>query len=140
MVTIQISHELKYVLNRRKMAKNETYEEVIWNLIEDTTEISEETKKELAESRAEIKKRLKLSSIGEIKRKLIKPTCKSNEKRLRDKSQAIDLMAEEYEKSILEPELKPEYIEKAKKIMNQKKLSVGSVGQLRKVLEKKVRD
>ena len=35
---------------------------------------------------------------------------------LKDKSQAIDLMAKEYEQEILEPELRPEYIKKAKKI------------------------
>jgi len=35
---------------------------------------------------------------------------------LKDKSQAIEKMAEEYEQKILEPELKPTYIEKIKKI------------------------
>ncbi len=35
---------------------------------------------------------------------------------LKDKSQAIEKMAEEYEQQILEPELKPDYIEKIKKI------------------------
>jgi len=34
---------------------------------------------------------------------------------LRDKSQAIDLMAQQYEEEVLEPELRPEYIEKMKK-------------------------
>jgi len=34
---------------------------------------------------------------------------------LKDKSQAIDLMAREYEEDIMEPELRPEYIEKMKK-------------------------
>jgi len=53
---------------------------------------------------------------------------------LKDKSEAIDMMAEQYEKSILEPELRPEYIEKAKKIMNQKKIRVGTVTNLRKRL------
>lgn len=51
---------------------------------------------------------------------------------LRDKSAAINLMAERYEEDLLEPELKPEYIEKAKKIMKQKKIYVGSVDDLRK--------
>ena len=53
---------------------------------------------------------------------------------LKDKSEAIDMMAEQYEKSVLEPELRPEYIEKAKKIMKQKKIHVGSVDNLRKRL------
>jgi len=34
---------------------------------------------------------------------------------LKDKSQAIDMMAQQYEKELLEPELRPEYIEKIKK-------------------------
>ncbi|MBE0523346.1 MAG: DUF2683 family protein [Methanosarcinales archaeon] len=50
---------------------------------------------------------------------------------LKDKSSAIDLMATQYEEEILEPELKPEYVEKAKKIIQQKPVDVGSVDDLR---------
>jgi hypothetical protein len=50
---------------------------------------------------------------------------------LKDKSAAIDLMATQYEEEILEPELKPEYVEKAKKIIQQKPIDVGSVDDLR---------
>ncbi|TFH41637.1 MAG: DUF2683 domain-containing protein [ANME-2 cluster archaeon] len=50
---------------------------------------------------------------------------------LKDKSSAIDLMATQYEEEILEPELKPEYVEKAKKIIQQKPANVGSVDDLR---------
>ena len=50
---------------------------------------------------------------------------------LKDKSSAIDLMAKQYEEDILEPEFKPEYVEKAKKIMRQKPVDVGSVENLR---------
>ena len=53
---------------------------------------------------------------------------------LRDKSEAIDRMAQQYEEAILEPELRPQYIEKAKKIMKQKKVRVGTVENLRKRL------
>ncbi len=53
---------------------------------------------------------------------------------LKDKSEAIDMMATEYEESILEPELRPEYIDKAKKIMKEKSIRVGSVKDLRKEL------
>lgn len=53
---------------------------------------------------------------------------------LRDKSEAIDIMAQQYEEAILEPELRPQYIEKAKKIMKQKKVRVGTVENLRKRL------
>jgi hypothetical protein len=51
---------------------------------------------------------------------------------LRTKSEAIELMAEQYEEDILEPELKPEYIEKAKKIMKEKSEHVGTPDDLRK--------
>lgn len=54
--TIQISGDLQNELSKRKLSDRETYEEIIWDLIEDTIEINEETKRELAESRAEIKK------------------------------------------------------------------------------------
>lgn len=42
---------------------------------------------------------------------------------LNDKSQAIDLMAEQYEEEILEPELKPEYKKKLAKIVKGKHVS-----------------
>ena len=42
---------------------------------------------------------------------------------LNDKSQAIDLMAEQYEENILEPELKPEYKKKLSKIAIGKHMS-----------------
>ena len=35
---------------------------------------------------------------------------------LKDKSEAINIMAEEYEQSIMEPELRPEFIKKMKTI------------------------
>ncbi|HLD18943.1 MAG TPA: DUF2683 family protein [Candidatus Nanoarchaeia archaeon] len=54
---------------------------------------------------------------------------------LRDKSQAIDMMSEQYESQLLEPELRPEYIAKAQKIMKQKKIDVGTVENLRKRLQ-----
>ena len=51
---------------------------------------------------------------------------------LKDKSETIDLMAKQYEQEILEPELRPEYIEKAKKIMKEKTVKVGSLENFRK--------
>ncbi|MFH2027574.1 MAG: DUF2683 family protein [Nanoarchaeota archaeon] len=53
---------------------------------------------------------------------------------LKDKSEAIDRMAQQYEESILEPELRPEYIEKAKGIIKQKKIHLGTTENLRKRL------
>jgi len=46
---------------------------------------------------------------------------------LRDKSAAIDVMAQQYEQEILEPELRPEYIEKMKKIAKNKKIYIGDM-------------
>ena len=52
--TIQISNNLQQELNKMKLFTRETYEEVIWNAIEDTKELSEQTKKEIIKSRKEI--------------------------------------------------------------------------------------
>ncbi|MBP1910666.1 MAG: hypothetical protein PWQ51_2596 [Methanolobus sp.] len=53
---------------------------------------------------------------------------------LRDKSSAIELVTKQYEEELLEPELRPEYIEKAKKIMAQDAVDVGTVDNLRERL------
>jgi predicted transcriptional regulator len=65
--TIQISDALQKRLAERKLSERETYEEVISALIEDATEISEETKKELQESRAEARKG-KVHAFSSIKK------------------------------------------------------------------------
>lgn len=54
--TIQVSEALQQKLNEKRLFVKETYEEVIWNLIEDTEALSEETKKDIAEARVEIAK------------------------------------------------------------------------------------
>lgn len=54
--TIQISKDLQEELGKRKLFDRETYEEVIWDLVEDTMEISEQTKKDIKDARREIKK------------------------------------------------------------------------------------
>lgn len=69
--TIQISNSLKKELLKRKFFKKETYEEVIWDLIEDNQELSEETKKEIAQSRAEYKAG-KTHSFEKIKKEMKK--------------------------------------------------------------------
>jgi hypothetical protein len=51
---------------------------------------------------------------------------------LKDKSEAIERVVLGYGEEILEPELRPEYIEKAKKIMKGKKIHVGSLENFRK--------
>ena len=54
---------------------------------------------------------------------------------LKDKSQAISLVVNEYEQNVLEPELRPEYVKKALRIHNQPSIKVGSVEKLRKRYE-----
>ena len=53
---------------------------------------------------------------------------------LKDKSAAIIQMATEYEKELMEPELRPEFIEKAQEIMKQEPLDVGTIENWKKIL------
>lgn len=54
--TIQISKDLLETLKKRKLSARESYEEIIWDLLEDTMELSEQTKKKIAKSEEDIKK------------------------------------------------------------------------------------
>jgi uncharacterized protein (DUF111 family) len=54
---------------------------------------------------------------------------------LKDKSEAINMVVNEYEQSFLEPELRPEYIEKLKKIEKQKGIPFKNISELRKIIE-----
>ena len=54
---------------------------------------------------------------------------------LTNKSSAIELMALQYEEEILEPELRPEYVDKVKKVMRQDPVDVGNVEGLKKRLD-----
>ncbi|QQG38934.1 MAG: hypothetical protein HYS32_00520 [Candidatus Woesearchaeota archaeon] len=67
--TIQISEDLAKELKERKFRDSETYEEVIWDLIENTLELSEETKNDIEKSRREIKEG-KTKSLAQIKKEL----------------------------------------------------------------------
>jgi len=66
--TIQISDNVKSILDRMKLIERETYNEIIERMIEDDMKLSEKTKKELEErkkskefiSHEEVKKRLGL--------------------------------------------------------------------------------
>ena len=53
--SIQISKGLQKDLVKRKLHDNETYEEVIWDLLEDSLELNEQTKRDIARSLEEIK-------------------------------------------------------------------------------------
>ena len=50
---------------------------------------------------------------------------------LKDKSSAIELMAAQYEEEILEPELRPEFIEKMQNIVKEEPIDVGTIEDLR---------
>ncbi len=53
----------------------------------------------------------------------------------KNKSEAVNFVIDKYEEELLEPELKPEYIEKLSKIKNQKGIKFKSIDELRKSIE-----
>ena len=53
--TIQISKDLQEKLEARKIFDRESYEEIIIDLLEDTMELSEETKEHLKQSEKDVK-------------------------------------------------------------------------------------
>ena len=53
--TIQVSEKLLSTLKRKKLYDKESYEEVIWDLVEDSQEVNAETKQEIEQARADIK-------------------------------------------------------------------------------------
>ncbi len=67
--TIQISEDLQSNLAKRKIFDRETYEEVIWDLLEDTMELSEETKRDIIEARKEFKAG-KFATLEEVEKRL----------------------------------------------------------------------
>ena len=67
--TIQISRGLLSELKGRKIYEKETYEELIWDLLEDTAELSEETKREIRQAEEEYKKG-KIHTLQEVKKGL----------------------------------------------------------------------
>jgi len=67
--TIQISKNLVTELKTRKMYDKESYEEVIWDLLEDTMVLSEETKKEIKQAEEEFKQG-KVHTLEEVKQEL----------------------------------------------------------------------
>ena len=64
--SIQVSKELLEKLKLMKIHNKESYEYLIWDLIEDRLEFSEETKKSIEESRRQIAEG-KTISLEEIK-------------------------------------------------------------------------
>ena len=67
--TIQISDNVKSVLDRMKMIDRETYNDVIERMIEDDLELNEKTKNEIEEARKRVKSG-KFISHEEAKKRL----------------------------------------------------------------------
>jgi len=67
--TIQISDDLLGKLKTMKIHEKESYESVLWDLIEDSMELSEETKRNIAISEKQIKEG-KFRKWEDIKRDL----------------------------------------------------------------------
>jgi len=69
MTTIQVSNVLHNELIKRKLFDRETYEEVIWDLIEDTRELNDQTKIDIEKARDEIKAG-KVHTLAQVKKEL----------------------------------------------------------------------
>lgn len=67
--TIQVSEQLVEALKKRKQYDKESYEEIIWDLVEDSMELNEETKKEIEQARTDIKSG-KFYTHEQVKKKL----------------------------------------------------------------------
>lgn len=70
--TIQISSQLLETLKQMKLHEKESYEEVIWDMVEDRMELSEETKAHIKEAEKDIKEGnwKKFSTLEEVKKEL----------------------------------------------------------------------
>lgn len=67
--TIQVSEQLKRRLDELKLYPRESYEDVIWDLLEANMELSEEMKKELERAYKDIEEG-KIYSHEEVKKEL----------------------------------------------------------------------
>jgi predicted transcriptional regulator len=67
--TIQVSEDLLGRLKAMKTYDSESYEDIIWELIEDHLELSAETKKNIAQAEKEIKEG-KTISFEEVKKRV----------------------------------------------------------------------
>ena len=67
--SIQVTETLQKELSKKKIYEKETYEEVIWDLIEDSKEITEETKRDLQRARNDFRQG-RFSTLEQVKRRL----------------------------------------------------------------------
>ena len=70
--TIQISRELLNKLQLMKMHSKESYEDIIWDLIEDRLEFSDETKEAISDYERDKKsgKPMKFTRLEDLKKRL----------------------------------------------------------------------
>ncbi|HLD18764.1 MAG TPA: hypothetical protein VJB90_02035 [Candidatus Nanoarchaeia archaeon] len=66
--TIQISKKLSESLKNRKLYDKESYEEIIWDLIEDSLLLNEQTLKEIKTAEKQVREG-RTVSFEEVKRK-----------------------------------------------------------------------
>ncbi|HLC67539.1 MAG TPA: hypothetical protein VJI12_01520 [archaeon] len=69
MATIQISDELAETLSKRRIFDDESYEDVIWGLLESKMALSDKTKKRIEQSEKEIREG-KAKSMKQVKKEL----------------------------------------------------------------------
>jgi Zn-dependent M32 family carboxypeptidase len=67
--TVQVSEQLLKELKGKKMYSKESYEEVIWDLLEDSMELSEETKRRIEKSERQIEEG-KTIPLSQVKKRL----------------------------------------------------------------------
>jgi len=69
MTTIQVSKDLADELKKRKLFAHETYEDIIWDLLENTMELTEKTKKDIAQAEKDFAEG-RYFTLEEVKKKL----------------------------------------------------------------------
>ena len=67
--TIQVSEDLLNELKNIKIYQKESYEEIIWDLLEDSRELSEEAKRRIKIAEQQVKEG-KTIPLSEVKKKL----------------------------------------------------------------------
>ncbi len=72
-------------------------------------------------------------SLGEHEDRIL--TIVKGKYGLKNKSDAMNFVIDKFEQELLEPELRPEYLEKLEKIRKQKGIPFKNIAELRKVIE-----
>lgn len=67
--SIQVSRDLLTELKERKMYSKESYEEIIWDLLEDSLELSRQTKENILESERNFKEG-RTHTLEEVEKRL----------------------------------------------------------------------